>query len=116
MSSKIAENHRLHENIYNTVSFQGTTSEAFPVGRGVKQGCVLAPTLFGILFSLLLQYAFSDCDEGVYLYTRTDGKLSNIARLRAKTKVRLILIRELLFADDAAHVSHSVIGLQRLVN
>ena len=105
-----------HEDTHNTVSFNGTTSEAFPVSRGDKQGCVLAPTLFGIFSSLLPQNAFSDCDEGVYLHTRTDGKLFNIARLRTKTKVRRILIRELLFADDAALVSHSVIHLQRLVD
>ena len=105
-----------HEYTHNIVSFKGTTSEAFPVGSGVKQGCVLVPTLLGIFFSLLLQYAFSDCDEGVYLHTRTDGKLFNIARLRTKAKVRCILIRERLFADDAALVSHSVTHLQRLVN
>ena len=75
-----------------------------------------APTLFGIFSSLLLQYAFSDCDEGVYLHTRTDGKLLSIARLRAKTKIRRILIRELLFADEAALLSHSVTHLQRLVD
>ena len=52
-----------HEDTHNIVSFKGTTSEAFPVSSGVKEGCVLAPTLFGIFFSLLLQYAFNDCDE-----------------------------------------------------
>ena len=107
-----------HEDTHNIVSFNGTTSEAFPVSSDVKQGCVLALTLFGIFFSLLLQYAFSDCDDGVYLHTRTDGKLFNITRLRAKTKVRCILIRERLFADDAGLVSHSVrlTHLQRLVD
>ena len=65
---------------------------------------------------MLLQHAFGGCDEGIYLYTRSDGKLFNIARLRAKSKVKLILIRELLFADDAAIVSHSVAHLKRLVD
>ena len=83
---------------------------------GVKQGCVLAPTLFGIFFSMLLHYALADCLEGVYIRTRSDGKLFNIARLRAKTKTLKVLIRELLFADDAALASHSEAGLQRLVD
>ena len=88
----------------------------FPVSSGVKQGCVLAPTLFLIFFSMLLQYAFLDCTEGVYVRTRSDGKLFNIARLRAKTKAYVVLIRELLFADDAALTSHSEDGLQHLVD
>ena len=94
----------------------GGTSDAFPVSGGVKQGCVLAPTLFGIFFSMLLHYAFAGCEEGIYIRSRTDGKLLNIARLHAKTKVYELLIRELLFADDAALTSHSQEGLQRLVD
>ena len=65
---------------------------------------------------MLLQYAFADSSDGVYIRTRADGKLFNIARLRAKTKTFEVLIRELLFADDAALASHSEAGLQRLVD
>ena len=82
----------------------------------MKQGCVLAPTLFGIFFSLLLSYAFSQSEDGVYLHTRSDGNLFNLARLRAKTKVRRVLIREMLFADDAALTAHAEEALQRLVS
>ena len=65
---------------------------------------------------MLLQYAFVDCTEGVYVRIRSDGKLFNIARLRAKTKAYVVLIRELRFADDAALISHSEEGLQHLVD
>ncbi|CAH1247554.1 SSTR2 [Branchiostoma lanceolatum] len=105
-----------HDNMRSTVSFEGNTSESFPVLSGVKQGCVLAPTLFGIFFSLLLSYAFRSSDDGVYIHTRHDGKLFNLARLRAKTKTIRVLLRELLFADDAALASHSEQGLQRLLD
>ena len=54
--------------------------------------------------------------EGVYLHTRADGKLFNLARLRAKTKVRHVVIREMLFADDAALVTHTMEDLQQLMN
>jgi len=101
-----------HKDMQSTVCFDGATSDAFPVSSGIKQGCVLAPTLFGIFFSMLLHYAFADCSEGVYIRTRPDGKLFNIARLHAKTKTLL----ELLFADDAALLSHTEAGLQRLVD
>ena len=105
-----------HENMHSMVNYNSSTSEAFKASSGVKQGCVLAPTLFGIFFSMLLQYAFMNCREGVFRHTRSDGKLFNIARLRAKTKVTKVLIHEMLFADDAAVVSHTEEGLQQLVS
>ena len=40
------------------ISYNGDNSEPFNIKSGVKQGCVLAPTLFGIFFSMLLKYAF----------------------------------------------------------
>ena len=89
------------------VSFDGATSEPFDTRSGVKQGHALASTLFAIFFSMLLSYAFKDSDEGIRLHTRSDGKLFNFACLKAKIKVRRVLIRELLFADDAAVVAHS---------
>ena len=108
----------LHEDMSATVFFEGSTSDSFAVRSGVKQGCVLAPTLFGIFFSVLLHHAFNDHvdEDGVFLHTRSDGKLFNLARLRAKSKVRKVLVRELLFADDAALVSHSAAGLHRLMD
>ena len=48
----------------------------------------------------------------MYLHTRSDGQLFNLARLRAKTKVRVTLIRDMLFADDAAVTSHTEQQLQ----
>ena len=84
--------------------------------NGVKQGCVLAPTLCGIFFSLLLRYSFPVDTEGIYLNTRTDGKVYDLSRLRTKTKVRHVLIRELLYADDAARVTHTEHQLQKLID
>ena len=55
---------------------------------------------------MLLTHAFSGNEDGVYLHTRSNGRLFNLARLRAKTKVRHVTIREALFADDAALVTH----------
>ena len=105
-----------HINTKARVKFEGELSDSFEYEAGVKQGCVLAPTLFGIFLSTLLHSAFINSTEGVELHTRTDGKLFNLARLRAVTKRRSVLIRELLFADDAAIVTHSDIELQSLVS
>ena len=85
-----------------TIQCEGSVSEPFKIKSGVKQSCVLAPLLFGIFFSLLRKHAFGTSTEGVYMHTRSDGKLYNIARLRAKTKIYKTTIRDMLFADDAA--------------
>ena len=98
-----------HQGMQSTVCFDAATSKPFPVSSGLKQGCVLAPNLFGIFFSMLLQ-------DGVYVRTRHDGKLFNVTRLRATTNTHEVLIRDLLFSDDAALTSHSEEGLQCLVD
>ncbi|TWW71520.1 putative RNA-directed DNA polymerase from transposon X-element [Takifugu flavidus] len=102
--------------MHGTIQFDGSTSDPFKICCGVKQGCVLAPTLFGTLFSLLLRQAFGTATEGVYLHSRTDGNLFTLARLKAKTKVRPLVIRDMLFADDAAVVAHSQEHLQTLMD
>ena len=105
-----------HTDTKGTVQFNGRSSEPFEIRSGVKQGCVLAPTLSGIFFGLLLKHAFDTTTEGIYLRTRSDGRLFNLARLRAKTKVSEVLIRDMLFADDAAVVAHTQEELQSLMD
>lgn len=105
-----------HTEMKGTVQYNGNTSDPFDIRSGVKQGCVLAPTLFGIFFALLLKHAFGSATEGIYLHTRSDGRLFNPARLKAKTKVREALIRDMLFADDAAVTTHTQQELQTLMD
>ena len=106
-----------HTATKGTVQFNnGSSSEQFKIRSGVKQGCVLAPTVFGIFFALLLKRAFDKTTEGIYFRTRSDGRLFNLVRLRAKTKVRKDLISDMLFADDAADATHTQEELQSLMN
>ncbi|BHF85638.1 hypothetical protein SprV_1002880900 [Sparganum proliferum] len=51
---------RLHDGMTVRVTDNGAVSEAFVVTNGVKQGCVLAPTLFSLMFSAMLMDAFRD--------------------------------------------------------
>ncbi|KAL8621446.1 hypothetical protein ACOMHN_048245 [Nucella lapillus] len=95
-----------------TVVFDGSTSAAFNIQSGRKQGCVLAPTLFGIFFAVMLKHACGPTAEGIYLRTRLDRKLFNLSRIRDKTKVQLRCLCDFLFADDAAH---SAEDLQQLM-
>ncbi|GFR92935.1 hypothetical protein ElyMa_000879700 [Elysia marginata] len=68
----------------------GSSLDPFPIKRIVKQGCILAPTIFGIFFSLLLRFAFQGREDGIFLHTRSDGNLFNLSHLRAKTKVHRV--------------------------
>ncbi|KAL8597728.1 hypothetical protein ACOMHN_001687 [Nucella lapillus] len=94
----------------------GSENDEFPVTNGVKQGCILAPTLFSFLFSMMLFSAFNDSDPGNQIKYRTDGGILNTQRLKAKTKVTKSLVRDLLYADDCAIVAHSEDDLQRLTD
>ena len=105
-----------HEDMKGTVQYDGSTSAPFDILSGVKQGCVLAPTLFGIFFACLLRHAFRTSTEGIYLHTRSDGRLFNLARLRSKRKTREAVIRDMLFADDAAIATHTEAELQSLMD
>jgi hypothetical protein len=40
----------------------GKEKDGFHASNGVKQGCVLVPTLFSFLFSMMLLSAFWDTD------------------------------------------------------
>ena len=62
------------------------------------------------------QEALQNCDAGVYIRFRTDGSLFNLARLRAKSKVKHVLIQELLYDDDCGIFAHSEKDIQILMD
>ena len=105
----------LHYDMKATVNFNGSLSEPFPLEGRVKQGDILAPTLFALYFTAVFMIAFKNNTKGIYIRYRTDGKLFNIRRLLADTKVFNALVRELLYADDCDLVAHTAQDLQDLV-
>ena len=78
------------------VQDNGETSDPFQSQTAVKQGCVLAPTLFSLMFSAMLTDAYRDSDVGVDINFRIDGGVFNPRRLKARTKTTSTTQRQLL--------------------
>ena len=76
-----------------TAQVDGMISEFFPIVNGVKQGCVLAPTLLGIYFSVILREAKQNANPGVGLRTRFDANLFFTSRLKAKNNNNVTCVR-----------------------
>ena len=93
---------QFHDGMLARAQNDGEFSDPFSVTNGVKQGCVLAPILFSMMFSAMLTAAFQDGDNGIPIRYRFDGKLFNLRRLQAKSKVQTEVPDEFLFADDKA--------------
>nr|VZI30843.1 unnamed protein product [Spirometra erinaceieuropaei] len=104
---------QLHDGMMERVTDNGAVSEAYAVTNGVKQGCVLAPTLFSLMFSAMLMDAYRDERPGIRIAYRTDGHLLNQRRMHFKSRVSTTTVHELLFADDYALNTTSEEEMQR---
>nr|VZI19294.1 unnamed protein product [Spirometra erinaceieuropaei] len=104
---------QLHDGMMARVTDNGAVSEAFAVTNGVKQGCVLAPTLFSLMFSAMLMDAYRDERPGIRIAYRTDSHLLNQRRMHCQSRVSTTTVHELLFADDCALNTTSEEEMQR---
>lgn len=80
------------------VQYKDDLSNRFLFRGGVKQGCVLPTTLFGIYLSFLFRQAV----------------LSVFPATKASLRVQELAVRELLYADNAALYTSSASELQCL--
>ncbi|BHF75455.1 hypothetical protein SprV_0501855100 [Sparganum proliferum] len=95
------------------VTDNGAVSEAFAVTNGVKQGCVLASTLFSLTFSAMLMDDYRDERPGIRIAYRMDGQLLNQRRMHFQSLVSTTSVHELLFANDCALNTTSEEEMQR---
>ena len=99
----IAMVRQFHDGMLARVQNDGEFSHLFPVTNGVKQGCVIASTLFSMMFSAIRTDAFQDGGNIIpNIRYRFDGKLFNLKRLQAKSRLQTEVLDEFLFADDMA--------------
>ena len=64
----------------------------------------------------MLEVAFSDIQEDVYIQTRQEADLFNEAHFKSKNKSVFKVVRELLFADDSTPVDHTPNDIQVLMD
>ena len=93
--------------------FDGSTSDPFDIRSGVKQGCVIAPTLFRDFFAVLLKQDFRVATEAS-ISRPGQTKIRALQPFQTKSKVQMKC--DFLFADDAAITAHSAEDLQQLMN
>ena len=103
-----------HEGSVAAIRAYGKTSGEFDVTSGVRQGCVLAPTLFNLYFDIIIRRALgehSDAGRGVEMMYLRDGKLVGNRRKLS----RRVLVTDLEYADDVVLVANSWEDLQALL-
>ena len=98
------------------VLYDGEQSGSFNIYTGVKQGCVIAPTLLSIFIAAFISLVAVDQAKGVGIIYRTDGELFNMRRLKANTKVNATYIVDLQYADDCTIAAHTEADLQNTLD
>ena len=107
---------QLHENMKGCVLHDGDQSEPFNINTGVKQGCIIAPTLFSIFLAAFLSQAKIDLTKDVDNTYRTDDGVFKLSHLGAKSKVKIVTIVNFQYEEDCAVVAHSAQDLQNTLD
>ena len=76
----------LHSGMQASVAHGTKHFNEFAVKNGVKQGCVLPPTLFSLNLSAMLEAAFDDSLDGVSIQTRHNADLFNVSHFKARER------------------------------
>ena len=91
-------------------------SSTCAITNSVKQWCILATMIFSMFLSAMLETAFRDMGDGVYIKSCQNADLFTVANFRAKTKTTNILERTVFFADDSTLIAHSAKENERIVD
>ena len=81
----------LHTGMMANVRNRGEVSDTFAITNGLKHGCVLAPMFVSIFMSAMLEEAFRDIRDGIYIKSRQNADLFTVAHFRATAKPHIYL-------------------------
>ncbi|VDL94971.1 unnamed protein product [Schistocephalus solidus] len=76
-----------------------TVCEAFAAIKDVKQGCLLAPTLFRLILFAMLMETYRNERLGIRITCRTDEHL-NLRHTQAPARVAMTTTHDLSIVDD----------------
>ena len=99
---------QLHKDQHGQVRLNSDHSGSFLIINSMKQGCVLALTLFSIFFSMMLKQVIEDLDNdsAVYICYLLDGSLFNLRRLHAYTNTWAAVLWPPLHWQHSTHCPH----------
>ena len=83
---------QFHDDVTGQVLSDGEAAEPFSISTSVNLEHVLAPVLFNLFFTCVLNHAVRDLEQGVYLF--------DLRQVTTKTKIVEKTVLEALFADD----------------
>eukprot|EP00061_Rhincodon_typus_P015757 g43615.t1 len=106
----------LHHEMEVVVITNGSITDPFPIWTGIKQGCVITPTLFSISLAAMLHLTTDTLPTGVELTHRTSGNLFNVCHLQIKTKITPNSVIELQCADEVCVCAISEDALQTIIS
>ena len=87
----------LHEGMKGRVTMFGELSEEFDIKNGLRQGCILAPSLFNVYFTAVLLEALQGLCNGIAIRYKLDEKLFDVRLLRGRNAL-YSLIQSLIYA------------------
>ena len=87
--------HEFHDGMAAAVYIGGSTTDPFDISLGIKQECVLAPTLFTLFLGAVLFTVSEHLSAGVFIRTRSDEKLFQLSKLRQAQNLNYYLLLSL---------------------
>ena len=94
---------QFHDRMMAHVLDNGKIWRDFLVNTGMKQGCVVPPTLLSMMLSAMLSDAFSQGDAGVEICCRTDGNLYRPGGPKVTTRVSLTTTSVIHYLQMTVH-------------